>query len=107
MRNNFEVGLVVAGVLSAVILLVKGTSVLIAISVMLGIVIFGLSLEDEMKTGEDDECIEKHNKSLDENAKLFEKAIKKGKSLGEPIYNELFFCDEYGNPMPKRKVNKL
>ena len=59
MRNNFEVGLVVAGVLSAVILLVKGTSVLIAISVMLGIIFFGLSLEDEMKAGENDESIRK------------------------------------------------
>ena len=52
MRNNFEVGLVVAGVLSAVILLVKGTSVLIAANVMLGIIFLGLSLEDEMKAGE-------------------------------------------------------
>ena len=103
MRNNFEVGLVVAGVLSAVILLVKGTSVLIAISVMLGIVFFGLSLEDEMKTGEDDEWRGKHNKSLDEYAKLSEKIIKKARSLGKPIYNKVFFCDEYGNPMPPKK----
>ena len=54
-----------------------------------------------------DEYIEKLPKSQDEYAKLSEKAIKKGKSLGKPIYNELFFCDEYGNPMPQRKTNKL
>ena len=50
-----------------------------------------------------DKCIEKLNKSLDEYAKLSEKAIKKGKSLGKPIYNEVFFYDEYGNPMPPKK----
>ena len=59
MRNNFEVGLIVAGVLSAIILLVMGVSVLIAANVMLGIIFLGLSLEDEMKAGEDDESIRK------------------------------------------------
>ena len=59
MRNNFEVGLVVAGVLSAIILLVMGVSVLIAANVMLGIIFLGLSLEDEMKAGENDESIRK------------------------------------------------
>ena len=59
MRNNFEVGLIVAGVLSAIILLVMGVSVLIAANVMLGIIFLGLSLEDEMKAGKDDESIRK------------------------------------------------
>ena len=59
MRNNFEVGLVVAGVLSGIILLVMGVSVLIAANVMLGIIFLGLSLEDEMKAGENDESIRK------------------------------------------------
>ncbi len=59
MRNNFEVGLIVAGVLSGIILLVMGVSVLIAANVMLGIIFLGLSLEDEMKAGENDESIRK------------------------------------------------
>ena len=59
MENNFEVGAIVAGFLSAVILLVMGVSMLIAANVMLGIIFLGLSLEDEMKAGKDHEWIGK------------------------------------------------
>ena len=59
MENNFEVGAIVAGFLSAVILLVMGVSMLIAANVMLGIMFLVLSLEDEMKAGEDDVWIGK------------------------------------------------
>ena len=54
MENNFEVGAIVAGFLSAVILLVMGVSIYIAGYVMFGVFFLGLSLEDEMKAGEVD-----------------------------------------------------
>ena len=59
MENNFQEGAIVAGFLSAVILLVMGVSMLIAANVMLGIMFLVLSLEDEMKAGEDDVWIGK------------------------------------------------
>ena len=46
------------------------------------------------------EKLEKHDELLD---KDLEKAIKEYESLGKPIYNRLFFVDEYGNPMPQKK----
>ena len=48
--------------------------------------------------------LEKHDELLD---KDLEEDIKQYESSDKPIYNRLFFFDEYGNPMPKRKINKL
>tara|TARA_B100000401_G_scaffold381533_1_gene283656 strand:- start:1014 stop:1301 length:288 start_codon:yes stop_codon:yes gene_type:complete len=59
MENNFQVGSIVAGVLSAIILLVMGVSIYIAGYVMFGVFFLGLSLEDEMKAGKDHEWIGK------------------------------------------------
>ena len=59
MENNFQVGAIVAGVLSAVILLVMGVSIYIAGYVMFGVFFLGLSIEDEMKATEDNEWIGK------------------------------------------------
>ena len=46
------------------------------------------------------EKLEKHDELLD---KDLEKAIKEYESSGKPIYNRLFFVDEYGNPKPQKK----
>ena len=47
-----------------------------------------------------DAWIEKSDELLD---KDLEKAIKEYESSVKPIYNRLFFVDEYGNPMPQKK----
>ncbi len=50
-----------------------------------------------------DAWIEKSDEFLD---KDLEKKIKEYESSGKPIYNRLFFFDEYGNPMPPKKTSK-
>ena len=47
-----------------------------------------------------DAWIEKSDELLD---RALEKKIKEYESSDKPIYNRLFFFDEYGNPMPHKK----
>ena len=49
-----------------------------------------------------DELIEKLTESLEQDKFLdkdLEKDIREYESSGKPIYNRLFFVDEYGNPI--------
>ena len=53
-----------------------------------------------------DELIEKLTESVEQDKFLdkdLEKYIKEYESSGKPIYNRLFFFDEYGNPMPYKE----
>ena len=53
-----------------------------------------------------DELIENLTESVEQDKFLdkdLEKYIKEYESSGKPIYNRLFFFDEYGNPMPPKK----
>ena len=49
------------------------------------------------------EKLEKHDELLDED---LEKAIKEYEASGKPIYNRLFFVDEYGNPISHKKSQR-
>ena len=109
MENNFQVGSIVAGVLSAIILLVMGVSVYIAGYVMFGVFFLGLSLEDEMKAGEVD--IDNSGEKLTQVKEDYDNLLDNAPEnmdidVGSLWHKELFFCDEYGNPMPQRKTNK-
>ena len=53
-----------------------------------------------------DELIEKLTESLEQDKFLdkdLEKDIREYESSDKPIYNRLFFFDEYGDPVPPKK----
>ena len=106
MENNFQAGAIVAGFLLAVILLVMGVSIYIAGYVMFGVFFLGLSLEDEMKAGEVD--IDNSGEKLTQVKEDYDNLLDNAPEnmdidVGFLWHKELFFFDEYGNPMPPKK----